>query len=50
MLETLQTINAWVWNILGIIIGLPLVLTIGCSALITLIAGIFALFTRGFKK
>lgn len=49
MLETLSLINAWIWNILGIIIGLPLVLSVLGSALFAVIAFIASLFVIGKK-
>lgn len=50
MLETLSLINAWIWNILGITIGLPLVLSVLGSALFAVIAFIASLFVVGKRK
>ena len=45
MLEMLQLFNTWVWNIIGLIIGAPMVLMIGVSVIISLIGAVIALFT-----
>ena len=49
MLETLSLINSWIWNILGIVIGLPLVLSVCGSILFAVIAFIASLFVIGKK-
>jgi hypothetical protein len=50
MLETLSLINTWIWNIIGIIIGLPLVLSVCGSILFAVIAFIASLFVVGKRK
>lgn len=45
MLETLQLYNSWIWNIIGIIVGAPMVLMMGVSVIISAIGAIIALFT-----
>lgn len=50
MLETLSLINTWIWNIIGIVIGLPLVLSVCGSILFAVIAFIASLFVVGKRK
>ena len=49
MLEILSLINSWIWNILGIAIGLPLVLSVCGSILFAVIAFVTSLFVVGKK-
>ena len=42
MLEILQTINSFIWNILGVIVGIPILFAIGFSTILC----IFALIIR----
>lgn len=48
MLDILQIINTYVWNILGVFIGIPLLTAIAFSAIITIIGLITIPFT--FRK
>lgn len=45
MLEMLQLFNSWIWNIIGLIVGAPMVLMVGVSVIISLIGAIIALFS-----
>ena len=50
MLDTILYLNSWIWGIIGLVIGVPIVFMIGVSTLISIIGGCFALFNIGGKK
>lgn len=50
MLELFSLINSWIWNIMGIIIGVPLLLALIIPTVLGIIACIVSIFTMGFKK
>lgn len=45
MLETLQFYNSWIWNIIGILIGAPILLGGAASVIMGLFGAIIALFS-----
>ena len=50
MLELFSLINSWIWNIIGIIVGVPLLLALVIPTVLGIIACIVSIFTMGFKK
>ena len=49
MLEMILYINSWVWGIIGLIIGVPFVLMMGLSALVTIFSCCAAII-KGVRK
>ena len=50
MLELFSLINSWIWNIIGIIVGVPLLLAFVIPTVIGIIACIVSIFVKGFSK
>lgn len=49
MLETIQNFNSWIWNLIGLVIGIPILTTMVVSVFVSIVALISTLFYR-FSK